>query len=287
MTARAQDRDGAYARWAIGSPYQNIRIETVRLRFGHSLGLPATNLLRHAPDPSKVSHFRRQVMNIASAAVGAGVLGLLAAHTLELDPLLLTGGGAAAAAALGVGLVGRELQTSLARLGPSDTLEDLAAAIVEGLRDAGALRAEVGTDAVRLLLQDDGFYRCYLEHATREESALFAEALDELLAPLAAPRYIIPRYIAPEPPGSAFGALVLAARLAARGRVSERVVYHAVPSYLAANKARVQAFERAWQRHVSAGNALFFQDPRARAILEVQAGENPFEATSQMRTLWQ
>jgi hypothetical protein len=120
----------------------------------------------------------------------------------------------------------------------------------------------MGADAVRLLLQDDGFYRCYLARASREESALFAEALDELLGPLASPGYIIPRFIAPDPPRSALGALMLAGRWAMRGRLSDRVVYHAVPAYLATNKTRVQVFERAWKRHVSSGTALFSQDPR-------------------------
>jgi hypothetical protein len=68
-------------------------------------------------------------------------------------------------------------------------------------------------------------------------------------------------------------------------RVSERVVFHAVPAYLAANKSRVQAFEAAWHRHVSPGRALYAQDPRAAAILEVQRGENPFATTAQLRTL--
>ena len=65
------------------------------------------------------------------------------------------------------------------------------------------------------------------------------------------------------------------------------MTYHAVPSYLAANKTRVQAFEQAWHEHVGPGEALYYQDPKAAAIIEVQRGENPFAATSQLRTLWQ
>jgi hypothetical protein len=68
--------------------------------------------------------------------------------------------------------------------------------------------------------------------------------------------------------------------------VSDRVVYHAVPTFLAANKPRVEAFEQAWHHHVSPGSALYEQDPRAAAVLELQRGENPFATTSQLRTLW-
>jgi len=171
----------------------------------------------------------------------------------------------------------------MADLGPSDALEDLAAAVAEALRTTGGIKSD---GEVHVVLQDDGFYRCYLSGASREESALFAESMDELLAPLTSPRYIIPRYIAPAPPSTSLGALGLALRSATQGTVSDRVVYHAVPTFLAANKSRVQTFEQAWRRHVSPGTALYAQDPRAAAILELQRGENPFATTSQIRTLW-
>jgi hypothetical protein len=64
-------------------------------------------------------------------------------------------------------------------------------------------------------------------------------------------------------------------------------VYHAVPTVLGANKARVQTFEAAWNRRVSAGKALFQDDPRAQATIQLQRGEDPFAVTTQMRTLWE
>jgi superfamily II DNA or RNA helicase len=282
MTERVQDREGAYTRWAVGTPYENLQIETVRLRFGKALGLPGTAILRHADTPSG-SPLRRHLLGIATATVGAATAGLLGGISVAFDPLLLAAAGAATAVVVGVGISGSALKSSLAQLGPSDALEDLAAAVADALQATGGLR---GGD-VRVMLQDDGFYRCYLNGATREESALFADSLDELLAPLASPRYIIPRYIAPDAPRTPYGAYALVLDWSTRGRVSNRVVYHAVPNYLGANKSRVEAFEAAWQRRVSPGRALYYQDPRAAAILEVQRGANPFDATSQMRTLWQ
>jgi hypothetical protein len=289
MITRAHDRDGVYQRWAIGTPYENSQIETVRVRFGNSFGLPGKDLLRHASgsSPGIGERIRRDALGIAAAAIGAGIFGLLVGFTFALNALVLAGLFALGGVAVGVTVSGRGLLTSMSRLEPSDALEDLAAAVVDGLRDSGGVRPEIGAGAVRVVLQDDGYYRCYLAGATREESALFAESVDELLTPLASPRYIMARYIAPEPPKSAIGAFALAVRWAVRGRVSERVVYHAVPTFLAANKTRVRAFERAWKAHVSPGTAMYYQDPRAAAILEVQGGENPFAVTSQMRTLWQ
>jgi superfamily II DNA or RNA helicase len=286
MTERVQDRTGAYTRWAVGAPYENLQIQTVRLRFGKGLGLPGTAILRHA-DAASGSPIRPHLLGIAGATVGAATAGLLGGISVGFDPLLLAAAGAASAVVAGVGVSGSALSKSLAELGPSDALEDLAAAVADALQATGGLRTELGGGNVRVMLQDDGFYRCYLNGGTREESALFADSVDELLAPLASPRYIIPRYIAPEAPRTPFGAFALVLHWSTRGRVSNRVVYHAVPAYLAANKSRVEAFEAAWQRRVSPGRALYYQDPRAAGILEVQRGANPFDATSQMRTLWQ
>ena len=284
MSSRAQDREGAYTRWAVGSPYENRQIETVRLRFGRSIGLPARDLWRHTPAAADRHPLRRQFMKIAATTLAGGLLGLLVGSTLSTVPVLLMLIGVVCGAAIGAILAGNAVRDSLADLGPSDALEDLATAVAEALRATGGVKSE---GEVRVVLQDDGFYRCYLTAASREDSALFAQSMDELLAPLMSPRYIIPRCIGPDPPSSPLGALALAVRTETRRGPSDRVVYQAVPTYLAANKTRVQAFETAWQQHVSPAAALYYQDPRAAAIIEVQRGENPFATVSQMRTLWQ
>lgn len=172
------------------------------------------------------------------------------------------------------------------RVLPSAALEDLAAALADALAETGAFSSGLGSSAVRVSIQEDGFYRCFLAGATEEESRCFTEALDELLSPLAAPRYIIPRLIA-EPPESMAAALRVVGRLALSGHAGNRVVYHAVPAYLATNRQRVEAFRRAWERHVSPGEPLFWKDHRAEAILEVQRGEDPFAIETQMRMVWQ
>jgi hypothetical protein len=64
------------------------------------------------------------------------------------------------------------------------------------------------------------------------------------------------------------------------------MVYHAIPAYLAANKQRARAFQRAWNQFVSAGDVLYANDPRARAVIGLQRGEDPFDVTTQMRSVW-
>jgi hypothetical protein len=280
MLERARDREGAYERWAVGTPYANAETYTTRLRFDRSLGLPSRRVLRHLPaSASRPAFGPRALKGLAAAAAGLGALGLVAGP----DGLLVGGG---LGAALG-GLVwgARTLGSAVRRAGPADALEDLAAAVATALAATGGIAPALGAAAVRVAAQHDGYYRCYLAGASAEESRLFAEALDEVLAPLAAPRYIIPRYVA-DAPDSTLAAAALWLRLTVRGGVGARVVYHAVPAYLAANRRRVAAFARAWRQHVNPGEPLYGGDPRAQAILAVQRGVDPFAVTSQIRALW-
>jgi hypothetical protein len=194
---------------------------------------------------------------------------------------LVAGFGAVAGSAY---WAGQRVQGHLRRLGPSDTLEDMATAVAEAMCATGLVRPELGAAAIRIVPQADGYYRCYLDGASLTESQAFAEALDELLAPLDRPRYIISRYI-PGPPHSPWSALWLLLGQGHR-RTGRNVVYHAIPSALATNRERATAFGRAWSRYVSAGHPLYCQAPEAQALIEVQQGEDPFAVTTQIRTLW-
>jgi hypothetical protein len=81
--------------------------------------------------------------------------------------------------------------------------------------------------------------------------------------------------------------LSLLARQFGNPRIGATLVYHAVPTALASNRDRVKVFQAAWNRHVSAGAALFESDPKAQAIIQLQRGEDPFAVTTQMRTVWE
>lgn len=279
MLARAGDREAAYDRWAVSEPYASREIHTVRLRFARSVGLPNRRLLRHGPRGGGGARLGPKLAGAAAVAAAAGVAAVAGGAELAV----LTGGLSAAGLALLGG--GRALGARVRRLGPTDALEDLAAALAAALSATGGIAPALGPAAVRVTIERDGYYRCYLDGASADESRLFAESLDELLTPLAFPRYVIPRYVA-DVPGSTRAIVALLLREALRGGVGSRVVYHAVPTYLAANRQRVAAFRTAWHRYVSPGEPLYAQDPRALAILAVQRGADPFAVTSQMRALW-
>lgn len=274
--SRISRREEAYEQWRIGQPYRNIEIETVRVHFNRSLGLPG----RAAPG----SGVEGAVGRVGTAIVAGGSL-----VTAGLG-LLLTAAPAVALALGGVVGVGglawlaANVAGHVRTAGPTDSLENLASVVVAGLAATGGIDRRLTPGSLRIVVQPDGYYRCYLEGATREDSRAFAEALDQLLAPLEAPRYIIPRRVV-DPPRSALGGLRLAVR-SALGIPGGRLIYHAVPDYLAARRDRVAVFEQAWRRYVGGGRALFYRDPKAVGILAVEQGENPFATTTQMRTLW-
>ena len=102
-----------------------------------------------------------------------------------------------------------------------------------------------------------GYIRLFLEEATKDDSGLFAESLQEMFAPLHKPRYVIPRsfdrvqntWLSRLLPG-------VVGRYFQR-RDSVLAMWHAVPSALAKNRELVAIFERHWQQHVSPGEAKY------------------------------
>ena len=273
--ARASAKEAARDLWQVGKPYENKETPTVRVRVAKPLGLPGHRLRRHSATEGPAKRIATGLVLGLSSTLGLWLI---------FDQLSLAIGAAALVVIAAILGTGRSLLADIRLLTPSDALEDLAAAVHEALRTTGGIASE--RTAPTLALQSDGHYRCYLAGGTTAECQLFAESLDELMSPLGGtPRYLISRHVAPEP-RSALGALWAALRQRLPGRPGALVVYHAVPAYLAINKERALAFQKAWHRHVGPGHLLYHQHPRAQAVLELQRGANPFEVSTQMRVLW-
>jgi superfamily II DNA or RNA helicase len=157
---------------------------------------------------------------------------------------------------------------------PAD-LGAIACAVADALKLAEL--SPVGSEAVSTSLDPDGVYRATLDGAPAAVTEMFASALDETLAPLTNPRYVIARYVVTSTSGMA----VL------RGRAEPNaVVYHAVPSVLGVNAKRARAFERAWASWVSSSTALYTGSPEGTGVLAAQRGDDPFSATTVMRLSW-
>ncbi|HEY1640139.1 MAG TPA: DEAD/DEAH box helicase family protein [Streptosporangiaceae bacterium] len=270
MLQRAAARDAARDLWAVGTPYLDEPQATVTVRTGRSLGLAG----RATVPLSRPGHRTR--LTGAVAAAGAAAIAAVA------------GGPVAAAVALAVALVLTMIQLGrvarrLTAVPARDGLEDIARATADALHQAGLTSA--GSAAIVLEPLADGSYRARLGGVPAAESAVFTTALDEVLAPLAQPRYVVPRLIV-APPRGVLAAAGLAARRLVTGHLPGAVVYHAVPAALGARKQLAAAFEQAWNKQVSPGKMLFTGSPEGAGVLAAQRGDDPFAVTTQIRTLW-
>ena len=272
MLRRAGERDGARERWAVGTPFADEPVATVTVATRRPLGLPAKaagSLIR----PPRRGRRAAVALTLTLAAV---ILLVVASPAVAAAVVV------AAIVLVGAVVVGRTALHVTAAPG-SGSLDDLATAVADALHAAG-LTGRDG-DAVRVEAQADEGYRARLQEVPAAESALFAEALDEVLAPLSQPRYVIPRLILPPPAGPA-AAAGLAVRRLVTGHVPATVVYHAVPTALSGNRKLALAFERAWNARVGPGSVVYAGSPEGTGILAAQRGDDPFALTTQIRTLW-
>jgi hypothetical protein len=292
----AADKDAARAVWHVGGGYQGAEVETVRVRTGRPLGLPGgtvpfphlhtTATLGTSVTPA-VAQRRRRPPPLWPIPLGAGlVTGASAAVPATAGEGAVVGGGAFVASAVLLGGVRYGGQASrlrrVADVAQTATLAQLAAAVADALRAAGG--ADVGSPAVVVRAGRDGWLRCELE-APVEQSRLFAGCMDDLLAPLADPRWLVSRTVVAVPSDAAERRRLSLDRALGR-RVDAAVCWHAVPSWLARSKARVTAFDDAWHRHVGPARLVAGREPEGQALLELLRGADPFRVTSRVRTVW-
>ena len=293
--ARTGQRDAVRTAWAVGEDYRGVELTTLRVRIEEPLGLPggvvpAALLIPHrtlgASAPAALPVERRPAqlwpLPVGSAVAVAAFGSVAASPGIGLG--LGVGTGVLATAVLG----GQRYLTQATALHDTEgeeqtaTLTQLASAVADGLHSAGA--TTVGAAGVRIAGTSGGAFSCELAAPTAE-SALFAASLDELLAPLADPRWLVSRLVLPAPATDAGRRRLALARTLGRP-VEAAVAWHAVPAALSRSRARVGAFEAAWRSHVGAGRLVLAKDPEGAALLELLHGEDPFAVTSRVRTVW-
>ncbi|WP_110182542.1 DEAD/DEAH box helicase family protein [Nocardioides solisilvae] len=206
------------------------------------------------------------------AATGLGALGL---------------GGAAA-----LGVLGRRRHRELdawARRQLADaavpSVHRVACAVAQALRSTGQVRQ--GPADVVVEVHPGGEHRCRLAEATAEEGALFAEALDEVLAPLGTPRYVVARHVV-RPGAAPVGRAVTrrSALLRLRSLRAEETVWHAVPTTLGTHAGKAQQFARAWDHWVGGDRLLYTGSPEGAGVLAAHHGADPFGVTTVLRRHW-
>ncbi len=271
MQARAAAFAEARARWGIGQPYVGEELRTLVVRGRRRARRDgAAPLAAGAPRPVRID--ARPQGALAAGGVLAGAL----AAVLVAPPLALAGlavaGGAAAWAGANVRRA-RDVMTDAAPL-------DLAAlALAAALGETGEIGAAAAA-SLEIEPRASGYLRCSLARGNAQENAAFSAALDELLGPVANPRYLVSRLVL-DAEGDA--ALTLRALL---GRRVGRIRWHAVPAELGRKKERAETFASAWRRRLGPSELVFTQrsDAGRRALAEAVAQDDAFELL--LRDVW-
>lgn len=278
VTARAlqrvAERGRARAWWRIGEPYQGTDVATIRIRSQRSPGIAAPGIPASALVPSLPG--RRSPLRAARAAAAgvslAGAAGGAAFAGTSLGPLAgATTAGAVIATSAGVLVVAAGAESRRLAHAPN-ALEQLAAAVADALRAAGG--ADRGSDALRITVDPDGWIRCELGGVPTEQSQRFTAALDELLAPLTEPRYLIGRKILTPPTGRVARGL-FAARAVIGVPLPGAVAWHGVPQWFARRKDRLECLLQSWRQHIGPPRHLRADSPRARPSSSCSAATTP------------
>jgi hypothetical protein len=211
-------------------------------------------------------------VGVAAGGLVAAVVAALVVGAAGLAALAVAGG-ALAWAALRLRRASRRLPLVL-------PLDRAARAVVDAYRDLGEL-SDAAAASLVIEPRTSGYLRCALTEASPEESARFADALDELAGVSPNPRYLVTRPL-PDPDA---GAGALLARVLTR-RPPFPVRHHPVPADLARRKDRAEAFARAWRRHLGPGTLVFTQrsEEGRRARAEAAAEDGGYETL--VRDIW-
>ncbi|QWZ09216.1 DEAD/DEAH box helicase family protein [Nocardioides panacis] len=279
MLARAEERETVREAWAVGTPYTDTFVHTVRI----TTRIPAAPVTAPAPVVLHDGDLRLRDGRPAPwrphFALAVGLVLAALAFLLNLTPAAVVGIGVVTMLGIQTTVAvdrGRRIAEDLAR---PPGLEQVAFAVADGLHSAGLTSA--GAAAVSVEVDTVGERRCALEGVPPEESAAFASALDEVVSPMASPRYVLPRWVLAGPVDNGDGLRVALGRLRADGEL-----WHSVPTVLGTTGKRAQAFAAAWDRWVGGGPAIYTGSPQGEGVLVTTRGSDPFAATTVLRTSW-
>ncbi|MER7559723.1 DEAD/DEAH box helicase family protein [Nocardioides sp. NPDC126508] len=286
MVARAEDRAVIRERWRIGEPYADVAGRTVRIRLRRAGALRAPTGAVLAPRPPGFRLLEGRVPEWRLPAKAVVAPAALVSVMLVAVLAVGAGGGAAALGGLAGALwllwaayVYRDGTRIVSQLRRRPSVGAVAAAVADGLRQTG--QTSVGAAGLEIAVDTDGSYRLHLAGVPEHESALFATSLEEALAPIAAPRYLVSRPVVTD----------LAAPqtlwLGVSGRhTAEAEAWHAVPAALGRRAADAKAFRAAWEHWVGGSGLLYTGSPEGAGVLAAQRGADPFDVTAVIRRHW-
>lgn len=287
MVARSEDRTAIRERWRIGEPYADVAGRTVRIRLRRAGALRAPSGVVLTPRPpgfrlleGRVPEWRLPAPVVLATAVLLS-LGLVLALAFGA-----TGGAAAAVGGAVGGLwalwamnVYRDGTRIASQLRRRPSVGAVGAAVADALKTTGHTSA--GADSLEIAVDSDGSYRLHLAGVPEGESALFAASLEEALAPIAAPRYLVSRPITGDLNALERLRLGVSGRLAANAEA-----WHAVPTALGRRAADAKSFLAVWEHWVGGSGLLYTGSPEGTGVLAAQRGADPFDITAVIRRHW-
>lgn len=282
MLVRAEDRDAVREAWLESPAYGDRVTHTVRVTSGRvpTAGEPGRALATVGPAAVVARDGRRSpwfpgwpTAVAAALLVAALVLGSPVGVVVALLVGSLGQTGVAAAR-------GRALLRDAAR---PPTYAQVGAALADAMRSTG--RSTIGSEGVRTSVRADGEIEVLLDGVDETTSAAFAAAFEEVVSPMAEPRYLLPRWVVSPPPDGAAG-LRTGLRAALGRHRPEGEVWHTVPRLLSTRRADADAFATAWDHWVGGGAAVYAKSPEGYGVLVTHRGEDPFAATCVIRRVW-
>ena len=281
--ARVAGRTQARANWHLGEPYAGVEVAAVRVRSERALGAVPAGLPRSANLVTATAHsgLHRPAAASLGGLVASGAGGALSG--VAAGPLVgsAVGGGLLLAGAAAIGVLA-SVAGSKMHDAPT-ALEQLAAAIADGLHAAGG--ADAGAEQLTTSLTPDGWIRCELGGVPHDQSVRFATALDEILSPLADPRYLLGRRVL-TPPTGRLGRISYAGRAWLGLPLPGIVAWHALPRWFATSRHKRDCLVAAWENRIGPARVLDAHTPDGQTVLELFRAQNPLSVFTQLRTTW-
>lgn len=302
MLTAAAERETIRESWAVGQPYDDITLTSLRVRRsgGDVVAADEVVLLAARPTPHHLTATGLEVDQeppdtswVPTLALVAGSTGAVAAAAAAVGPWGIAAAGVlGGAASLVNGAASRRrheevltawVRAQLAATRDVPSLEAVAATVADALADAGI--TEVSSDALAVEVHPGGEYRFRLM-GTEADAAAFATAFDEAIGPVGAPRYLVSRYVDATLHDSRPIRTRSAARKALRRAAAAGEAWHPVPTVLGRNRRGAARYLAAWTTWIGEGRLVATAQPEGAGILAAVSGDDPFAATTVVRRHW-
>lgn len=175
---------------------------------------------------------------------------------------------------LGVALFGRQLYKTFRMYVKyrdiSKDVQKIGEALLESLVMVGLIQTERSMLFVKSSVDDSGAVYCYLDGGTTYEKSTFIKALQEILASINNPRYLI-------------------IRKSSLLRIISQKDYHSVPEIIGQNRKSAEYFEKQWRKFVGSCKLIYTKTIEGRKILlksRINSLASEFEEKTERISRW-